>query len=186
MNFLSQMTIMWITKYASPTQWSKIEVSRSLSHLKPTSECRRLMFPSLLLLLSLQKIIRRNDGTETECTERDGWCLPKTSDDLRDTMSLMIKQIIRSTRPGKDAHEHQSILLPCCLLLQCITTFLMVSRPCGLNKDVAVSTGAVAFLYLPPPLCYIWCSSCSSALQCVSWGCCPAAWTWVGIRNGWE
>ncbi|KAJ6651611.1 hypothetical protein lerEdw1_020791 [Lerista edwardsae] len=40
----------------------------------------------------LQKIIHRNDGMEVDCTERDGWCLPKTSDDLRDTMSLMIKQ----------------------------------------------------------------------------------------------
>ncbi|CAI5794138.1 Hypothetical predicted protein [Podarcis lilfordi] len=48
----------------------------------------------------LQKIIRRNDGMEMVCTERDGWCLPKTSDDLRDTMSLMIKQIIRSKRPA--------------------------------------------------------------------------------------
>ncbi|XP_072285727.1 general transcription factor 3C polypeptide 5 isoform X2 [Pyxicephalus adspersus] len=49
---------------------------------------------------SLQEIIRRNDGTETECTERDGWCLPKTSEQLRDSMSLMIKQIIRSKRPA--------------------------------------------------------------------------------------
>ncbi|KAJ6652228.1 hypothetical protein lerEdw1_012952 [Lerista edwardsae] len=48
----------------------------------------------------LQKIIHRNDGMEVDCTERDGWCLPKTSDDLRDTMSLMIKQIIRSKRPA--------------------------------------------------------------------------------------
>ena len=89
-----------------------MEVSHRLSHLKPTSECRRLMFPSLLLLFSLQKIIHRNDGTESECTERDGWCLPKTSDDLRDSMSLMIKQIIRSTRPGKDASDLTTTLLP--------------------------------------------------------------------------
>nr|XP_047909993.1 general transcription factor 3C polypeptide 5 isoform X1 [Anser cygnoides]XP_047909999.1 general transcription factor 3C polypeptide 5 isoform X1 [Anser cygnoides]XP_047910005.1 general transcription factor 3C polypeptide 5 isoform X1 [Anser cygnoides] len=62
----------------------------------------RQMFYQLcdLNVESLQKIIHRNDGTETECTERDGWCLPKTSDDLRDTMSVMIKQIIRSTRPA--------------------------------------------------------------------------------------
>ncbi|NXW16724.1 TF3C5 factor, partial [Circaetus pectoralis] len=62
----------------------------------------RQMFYQLcdLNVESLQKIIRRNDGTESECTERDGWCLPKTSDELRDTMSLMIKQIIRSTRPA--------------------------------------------------------------------------------------
>ncbi|XP_069093233.1 general transcription factor 3C polypeptide 5 [Pleurodeles waltl] len=49
---------------------------------------------------SLQHIIRRNDGAEAECTERDGWCLPKTSDELRDSMSAMIKHIIRSKRPA--------------------------------------------------------------------------------------
>ncbi|XP_077140789.1 general transcription factor 3C polypeptide 5 [Ranitomeya variabilis] len=49
---------------------------------------------------SLQEIISRNHGAESECTERDGWCLPKTSDQLRDSMSLMIKQIIRSKRPA--------------------------------------------------------------------------------------
>ncbi|XP_075116385.1 general transcription factor 3C polypeptide 5 isoform X2 [Leptodactylus fuscus] len=49
---------------------------------------------------SLQEIIKRNDGVENECTERDGWCLPKTSDLLRDSISLMIKQIIRSKRPA--------------------------------------------------------------------------------------
>lgn len=51
----------------------------------------------------LQRIIHRNDGAENCCTERDGWCLPKTSDDLRDTMSLMIRQTIRSKRPGESA-----------------------------------------------------------------------------------
>ncbi|XP_019396405.1 PREDICTED: general transcription factor 3C polypeptide 5 [Crocodylus porosus] len=62
----------------------------------------RQMFYQLcdLNVESLQKIIHRNDGMEAECSERDGWCLPKTSDDLRDTMSLMIKQTIRSTRPA--------------------------------------------------------------------------------------
>ncbi|XP_025067089.1 general transcription factor 3C polypeptide 5 [Alligator sinensis] len=62
----------------------------------------RQMFYQLcdLNVESLQKIIHRNDGMEVECSERDGWCLPKTSDDLRDTMSLMIKQTIRSTRPA--------------------------------------------------------------------------------------
>ncbi|XP_029776336.1 general transcription factor 3C polypeptide 5-like [Suricata suricatta] len=48
----------------------------------------------------LQRIVHRNDGAESCCTERDGWCLPKTSDDLRDTMSLMIRQTIRSKRPA--------------------------------------------------------------------------------------
>lgn len=49
----------------------------------------------------LQRIIHRNDGEEQLCTERDGWCLPKTSDDLRDSMSLMIWHTIRSRRPGE-------------------------------------------------------------------------------------
>ncbi|TKC51774.1 hypothetical protein EI555_013349 [Monodon monoceros] len=48
----------------------------------------------------LQEIIHRNDGAESLCTERDGWCLPKTSDDLRDMMSLMIRHTIRSKRPA--------------------------------------------------------------------------------------
>ncbi|OCT65361.1 general transcription factor 3C polypeptide 5 [Xenopus laevis] len=49
---------------------------------------------------SLQAIIQMNEGSESECTEKDGWCLPKTSEKLRDAMSLMIKQIIRSKRPS--------------------------------------------------------------------------------------
>ncbi|XP_006894495.1 PREDICTED: general transcription factor 3C polypeptide 5-like [Elephantulus edwardii] len=48
----------------------------------------------------LQKIIHRNDGAENMCSERDGWCLPKTSDDLRNAMSGMIRQALRSTRPA--------------------------------------------------------------------------------------
>ncbi|XP_053552213.1 general transcription factor 3C polypeptide 5 isoform X2 [Bombina bombina] len=58
---------------------------------------------------SLQAVIKRNEGEETQCTERDGWCLPKTSEQLRDAMSLMIKQIIRSNRPdGKDQLTYES------------------------------------------------------------------------------
>nr|XP_012313334.1 general transcription factor 3C polypeptide 5 [Aotus nancymaae] len=62
----------------------------------------RQMFYQLcdLNVEELQKIIHRNDGAEHSCTERDGWCLPKTSDELRDTMSLMIRQTIRSKRPA--------------------------------------------------------------------------------------
>ncbi|XP_053414968.1 general transcription factor 3C polypeptide 5 isoform X1 [Nycticebus coucang] len=62
----------------------------------------RQMFYQLcdLNVEELQKIIHRNDGAETVCTERDGWCLPKTSDDLRDAMSLMTLQTIRSNRPA--------------------------------------------------------------------------------------
>uniref|UniRef100_A0ABI7Y630 General transcription factor IIIC subunit 5 n=1 Tax=Felis catus TaxID=9685 RepID=A0ABI7Y630_FELCA len=62
----------------------------------------RQMFYQLcdLNVEELQRIIHRNDGAENCCTERDGWCLPKTSDNLRDTMSLMIRQTIRSKRPA--------------------------------------------------------------------------------------
>ncbi|XP_072096484.1 general transcription factor 3C polypeptide 5 [Mobula birostris] len=47
---------------------------------------------------SLKKIIHRNKGKETTCNERDGWCLPKTSDELRDRMSNMIKEMCRKNR----------------------------------------------------------------------------------------
>ncbi|KAM7092316.1 general transcription factor 3C polypeptide 5 [Molossus nigricans] len=62
----------------------------------------RQMFYQLcdLNVQELQRIIHRNDGAEETCTERDGWCLPKTSDDLRNAMSLMIRQTIRSKRPA--------------------------------------------------------------------------------------
>ncbi|XP_041098714.1 general transcription factor 3C polypeptide 5 isoform X2 [Polyodon spathula] len=62
----------------------------------------RQMFYQLcdLKVERLTKIVHRNDGEESECTERDGWCLPKTNDELRDIMSSMIKQIIRSKRPA--------------------------------------------------------------------------------------
>lgn len=62
----------------------------------------RQMFYQLcdLNVEELQKIIHRNDGAEETCTERDGWCLPKTSDDLRNAMSIMIRQTIRSKRPA--------------------------------------------------------------------------------------
>nr|XP_033817489.1 general transcription factor 3C polypeptide 5 isoform X2 [Geotrypetes seraphini] len=62
----------------------------------------RQMFYQLcdLNVESLQKIIRRNDGKEEVCTEKDGWCLQKTGDELRDSMSLMIRKLIRSKRPA--------------------------------------------------------------------------------------
>ncbi|KAJ8346724.1 hypothetical protein SKAU_G00281250 [Synaphobranchus kaupii] len=48
---------------------------------------------------SIKKLIHQNNGKEEECNERDGWCLPRTPDELRDIMSAMIKQKIRSKRP---------------------------------------------------------------------------------------
>ncbi|XP_030063619.1 general transcription factor 3C polypeptide 5 isoform X1 [Microcaecilia unicolor] len=62
----------------------------------------RQMFYQLcdLNVESLQKIIRRNEGEEEVCTEKDGWCLQKTSDELRDSMSLMVRKLIRSKRPA--------------------------------------------------------------------------------------
>uniref|UniRef100_A0A674A7T8 Ral transcription factor IIIC subunit 5 n=1 Tax=Salmo trutta TaxID=8032 RepID=A0A674A7T8_SALTR len=50
---------------------------------------------------SIRNVISRSDGQEEECDERDGWCLSHTSDDLRDIMSSMIKQVIRAKRPGE-------------------------------------------------------------------------------------
>uniref|UniRef100_A0A674A666 Ral transcription factor IIIC subunit 5 n=1 Tax=Salmo trutta TaxID=8032 RepID=A0A674A666_SALTR len=47
---------------------------------------------------SIRNVISRSDGQEEECDERDGWCLSHTSDDLRDIMSSMIKQVIRAKR----------------------------------------------------------------------------------------
>ncbi|XP_016045790.1 general transcription factor 3C polypeptide 5 [Erinaceus europaeus] len=62
----------------------------------------RQMFYQLcdLNVEELQMIVHRNDGTESLCTERDGWCLPKTGNELRNTMSLMIRQTLRSKRPA--------------------------------------------------------------------------------------
>eukprot|EP00063_Salmo_salar_P009522 XP_013984357.1 PREDICTED: general transcription factor 3C polypeptide 5-like [Salmo salar] len=64
----------------------------------------RQMFYQLcdLDVQSIRNVVHRNDGQEEEeCDERDGWCLSHTSDDLRDIMSSMIKQVIRAKRPGK-------------------------------------------------------------------------------------
>ncbi|XP_018588457.1 general transcription factor 3C polypeptide 5 [Scleropages formosus] len=49
---------------------------------------------------SIKKVIHCNDGQEEECNERDGWCLPRTTDELRNIMSSMIKQVIRAKKPG--------------------------------------------------------------------------------------
>ncbi|XP_042336368.1 general transcription factor 3C polypeptide 5 [Sceloporus undulatus] len=91
------------TAAARKTAFSKYKLKDSIYIFREGSlPPYRQMFYQLcdLNVECLQKIIHRNDGTEASCTERDGWCLPKTSDDLRDTMSLMIKQIIRSKRPA--------------------------------------------------------------------------------------
>lgn len=71
----------------------------------PYGTCGQKAHPRRRVLTPrLQRIIHRNDGAENCCTERDGWCLPKTSDNLRDTMSLMIRQTIRSKRPGESRY----------------------------------------------------------------------------------
>ncbi|XP_063067113.1 general transcription factor 3C polypeptide 5 isoform X2 [Engraulis encrasicolus] len=46
----------------------------------------------------IQSIIHRNDGKEEVCDERDGWCMARTADELRDIMSLMIKKTIRESK----------------------------------------------------------------------------------------
>ncbi|KAJ3605882.1 hypothetical protein NHX12_027925 [Muraenolepis orangiensis] len=61
----------------------------------------RQMFYQLcdLQVDSAQKVIGRNDGQETVCDEKDGWCLPHTTDLLRDILSAMIKKVIRAHKP---------------------------------------------------------------------------------------
>ncbi|XP_078406305.1 general transcription factor 3C polypeptide 5 [Cetorhinus maximus] len=54
---------------------------------------------------SLRKIIHRNEGKETTCTERDGWCLAKTNDELRDRMSNMIKEIWRKNKAASTSKK---------------------------------------------------------------------------------
>lgn len=62
---------------------------------------------------SVRKIIERNDGKEEICDERDGWCLPNTSDDLRNIVSTMIKKVIREqegpvpARPQRSSRRHK-------------------------------------------------------------------------------
>ncbi|XP_061427648.1 general transcription factor 3C polypeptide 5 [Lethenteron reissneri] len=48
----------------------------------------------------LQEIVHRNDGKETVCTEKDGWCLPRTCDRLRNIMSNIVRDHIRQRSPG--------------------------------------------------------------------------------------
>lgn len=46
----------------------------------------------------IKKIIHENDGKEEVCDERDGWCLPRTADELRNIISSMIMQVARAKR----------------------------------------------------------------------------------------
>uniref|UniRef100_A0AAY4C7W1 General transcription factor 3C polypeptide 5 n=1 Tax=Denticeps clupeoides TaxID=299321 RepID=A0AAY4C7W1_9TELE len=49
----------------------------------------------------IQKIIHQNDNEEAVCDERDGWCVPRTAEELRDIMSSMIIQVVRAKRTGE-------------------------------------------------------------------------------------
>ncbi|KAL2099541.1 hypothetical protein ACEWY4_003935 [Coilia grayii] len=53
----------------------------------------------------IQSIIHRNDGKEEACDERDGWCVARTGDELRDIMSLMIKKTIRESRSAAGLYQ---------------------------------------------------------------------------------
>ena len=79
-----------------------------------------------LSLLRIRKVIQRNDGKEEKCDERDGWCLPRTTDDLRNVMSSLIKQAVRDQRPGERgtltpakprAQLSAQTVLSCCTVL---------------------------------------------------------------------
>ncbi|XP_060791409.1 general transcription factor 3C polypeptide 5 [Neoarius graeffei] len=48
----------------------------------------------------IKSIIHKNDGKEEVCDERDGWCLPRTPDELRNIISSMITQVARAKRPS--------------------------------------------------------------------------------------
>ena len=60
---------------------------------------------------SIKEVIDRNKGDEKVCDERDGWCLPHTTDDLRDIISGLIKKVVRAQKPskeqpGREEHPH--------------------------------------------------------------------------------
>ncbi|XP_059894075.1 general transcription factor 3C polypeptide 5 isoform X1 [Gadus macrocephalus] len=52
---------------------------------------------------SIKEVIGRNKGDEKVCDERDGWCLPHTTDDLRDIISGLIKKVVRAQKPNPPA-----------------------------------------------------------------------------------
>ncbi|XP_012685532.2 general transcription factor 3C polypeptide 5 [Clupea harengus] len=62
----------------------------------------RQMFYQLcdLEVEQIRSIIHQNDGKEEGCDERDGWCVPRTADELRDIMSAMIKHTVRDSGSG--------------------------------------------------------------------------------------
>ncbi|KAH9489474.1 General transcription factor 3C polypeptide 5 [Bulinus truncatus] len=41
----------------------------------------------------VQKMLHENDGKETECTERDGWCVPDFTDMCRDILSEAVEKL---------------------------------------------------------------------------------------------
>ncbi|KAM9820490.1 general transcription factor 3C polypeptide 5 [Neosynchiropus ocellatus] len=49
---------------------------------------------------SVRELINRNDGSESVCDERDGWCVIGTTDLLREIISNMVKKVIRANRPS--------------------------------------------------------------------------------------
>ncbi|XP_056157759.1 general transcription factor 3C polypeptide 5 [Lampris incognitus] len=55
----------------------------------------------------IRQVIHRNDGEEVDCDEKDGWCLPHTTDVLRDIISALIKKIIRAQRPKRQLYHVQ-------------------------------------------------------------------------------
>uniref|UniRef100_A0A8C7DP08 Ral transcription factor IIIC subunit 5 n=1 Tax=Oncorhynchus kisutch TaxID=8019 RepID=A0A8C7DP08_ONCKI len=82
--------------YTLPITLNKASVNKT-SHTNCRLPC--LLFVQEQMFYQLCDLdVQRNDGQEEEC---DGWCLSHTSDDLRDIMSSMIKQVICAKRPGK-------------------------------------------------------------------------------------
>ncbi|XP_078687071.1 general transcription factor 3C polypeptide 5-like [Branchiostoma floridae x Branchiostoma belcheri] len=56
----------------------------------------------------LQVIIHENDGGETECTEKDGWCLPNTHAKLRDIISAEVSKMSTIIKRDKKSQGGRS------------------------------------------------------------------------------
>jgi len=69
------------------------------------------------------------------CDERDGWCLPHTTDNLRDIISSMIKKLVRTQKPSKNNNNNNN---------NNITPVLWALLLCPLAAILAPSGGWVA------------------------------------------
>uniref|UniRef100_UPI00358EBF40 general transcription factor 3C polypeptide 5-like n=1 Tax=Myxine glutinosa TaxID=7769 RepID=UPI00358EBF40 len=52
---------------------------------------------------SLQALVHKNDGSEDVCSERDGWCSPGTSNELRNQMMVLLQAVAQKRRQASTA-----------------------------------------------------------------------------------